>query len=300
MNRILIQNQRGQSLVQVMISLGIMCLMMTVFATMMVNQLKETRALSEKLAAMDLEKLLIASLADGSVCSYVLGPNPSWQTFDSTLPLPQTITLTNPSPDAAALYISILPGPTNGPLAVQVGKPVSAVSSRLTVTSIQLQIASGASGSYLGNWIVNFDPATEVRALKPVFISTKLTVDTTIPTSAKITGCQSTLAPSPAPAQMLTAGMGYDGQTGSIACASIRKACVYVVSYNYIEVDAACNSATNCAHFCSTGYNQSLPGAPNGLDLTNIHSCAALIGNYVTYLDPGIVQCNGIFSAFCD
>jgi hypothetical protein len=91
-------NEKGQGLLEVIIAIGIMGIMMLGFASMMSSQYRETGALEQKLAAMDLEKLLIASLADGTVCQYVLN-NPTVLTFDSTAALPRTISL--PSPDAS-------------------------------------------------------------------------------------------------------------------------------------------------------------------------------------------------------
>lgn len=184
-----LRSQKGQSLVQVLVSIGLMATLTLVFATMMEHQSRETQALSEKLAAMDAEKLLIASLADGSVCSYVLGPNPTWQTFNSLGPLPQTITLTNPTAATATLYSSMMPGPVPGPIALQAGNAASPISNSLKVQSIQLKITSGAGTNFQGTWLVNF--AGSVRSLKPAMASTNLTVDNTNPAAAKITGCQS-------------------------------------------------------------------------------------------------------------
>src|SRR5947209_6537565 len=86
-----IKNQRGQSLVQVIISASIMGIMMLAVAAMMTSQRNEAKALTEKLATSDLEKVLIASLSTGTVCSYVLN-NPVVLTFNSAT-LPATITL---------------------------------------------------------------------------------------------------------------------------------------------------------------------------------------------------------------
>jgi hypothetical protein len=187
-------NQRGNSLIQVLISIGLMGLLMAAFASMMVNQQTETRALSEKFGALDLQQFLTASLADGSVCAYVMNI-PTVLTFDSTTPLPHTITLPDPDLNGqrAALYASILPGPpiAPGPVAAQVGKAPSQVARTLVVKSIQLQITQGSSGGYSGNWLVNFDSTLSVRAIKPVSVSTVITADTSIPTAARITGCQS-------------------------------------------------------------------------------------------------------------
>lgn len=105
----------------------------------------------------------------------------------------------------------------------------------------------------------------------------------------------------------IEAKKGYDGMTGDAACASIGKKCVAVLSHNYIFQDAACGAlATHCSHVCATWYgltgggDQAAPqGVETGQDLSPIHDCTAKIGEYTTYLDIGIVRCNGIFSALC-
>jgi len=192
-------NQNGQSLIQVLISIGLFGIFAAGFAAMVGNQARSLRALSEKSAAFDLQQLLTSSLADGSVCQYVLN-NPNVLTFDSTTvspATPQTINLTNPTADTAALYLKLLPNPSAppalipGPTIVQVDKPASPLSNSLIVQSIQLQITAGGGGSYLGNWLINFDSSKTVHTLKPVSVSTSLTVDTTTPSAAKIIGCGS-------------------------------------------------------------------------------------------------------------
>jgi len=177
--------QKGQSLVQVLVATAIVGILTLSIITMMTSFYRETAALQQKLAAMDLEKLLIASLANGQVCKYVLN-NPTSLTFNSQS-LPQTITLPNTTP----LYTNINAGPTPGAVAARVGDPASPVSNSLVVQSIQLLISAGANGRYLGNWLVNFDPAKVVRGIRPVSISTTLIVDdTTNPAAATVVGCQ--------------------------------------------------------------------------------------------------------------
>lgn len=185
-------NSKGQSLVSVLISVAMMGIVVVGMASMFNYQNREARALSEKLGSTDLEKTLIASLADGSVCRYVLNtPNPL--TFDSTAVSPsnpQTITLTSP------LYASVTPGepPTPGPVIAKVGVAASSYSSTLIVKAIKLQITDGSGSSFTGNWLVEFDSTKTVRPLRPVSVSTTLKVNTespNSPTSAAIASCQS-------------------------------------------------------------------------------------------------------------
>jgi len=194
-------NQRGQSIAQVLVAVALMGIVMAAFTTLIATQMKESKALAEKLAALDLQQFLTASLADGSVCAYVLN-NPTVLTFNSTSvspATPQTITLPNPRAAGlpARLYSAILPNPAPPPtqipgaVAVEVGQPASAISSSLIVASIQLQILSGTGGRYKGNWLINFDRSKTVRALNPVSVAVTLTADISAPGAAKVTGCQS-------------------------------------------------------------------------------------------------------------
>ena len=81
----------GQSLIQVIVSIGILSAMALTFASLIATQQKETKALTEKLASLDLEKLLITSLADGSICTGELS-NPLINPL-----APFTINATNPA-----------------------------------------------------------------------------------------------------------------------------------------------------------------------------------------------------------
>jgi len=103
-------------------------------------------------------------------------------------------------------------------------------------------------------------------------------------------------------ADIIGAQDGYAGQTGYQACNAIGKSCSRVISYNFIKEDANCPGATHCMRVCMIWYNQNLPGVKDGMaeGKDNIHSCDAKLGEYTTYLDPGVVRCNAFFSAICN
>lgn len=187
-----VSSSRGQSLVEMLVGIGILSVVLLALSTMMSSTYFETRALSEKLAALDLERMLIYSLADGAVCRYVLN-NPNPVTFDSTA-LPQTITLPDPAVGVRpALYSSLAPGPAPGPVLAQVDQPTSDLAPTVVVSSIQLQISQGSSGSYRANWLVTFDNTRTARPLKPVSVATVLAVDdVTNPNQATISKCSGT------------------------------------------------------------------------------------------------------------
>ncbi len=87
-------------------------------------------------------------------------------------------------------------------------------------------------------------------------------------------------------------------KTGTQMCAEQGKSCVYIISDTHIADAAACAGiAMTCVDVCERAYNQ------NGLNSVNhgdVWGCdEAKIGYYTTYLDPGILSCNGWFSAIC-
>jgi len=188
-------NHRGQSLVQVLISIGIMGILMATMATMFSNQSRETTALSQKLASADLEKILISSLSDGSVCQYIVN-HPSPLTFDSTKVSPSTPQIITPT---LPIYASVQPGPpaVTGPVVAQVGQLASPYSTSATIGSITLSISGapsplpppGPGVIFTGNWVVTIDKGTLIRTLVPNTVSTALVADTTNPNAAIITGC---------------------------------------------------------------------------------------------------------------
>lgn len=174
----------GISLVEILVGIGIISIAMAAIISLQISQQRETRALSEKLSTLDVERLLVTSLADGSTCSYILN-TPTALSFDSTTlspTSPQYLTPTLP------LYSRVVSG-VPGPVLAQVGSPLTPSTPSLVVSNIRLKIESGVGSTYLGRWEIAFNPNSLVRPIKPISISTLLNVDTTIPTAATITSC---------------------------------------------------------------------------------------------------------------
>lgn len=193
-------NKQGMTLVEVLVSFGIMGILLYGVMTIQVNQRKEVQSLTESLAANDLHKILTASLSNGSVCKYILN-NPVPLTFDSTV-FSGGITSSPPVlTPSLPIYASVNPGPPvlTGPVLAQVNSLASTYSQTLKIQNIKLVIIGapsvlpppGPGVTFTGNWMIEFDPLTSVRPMKPLSIITTLSVDTTIPTSAKITDCMS-------------------------------------------------------------------------------------------------------------
>lgn len=193
------QSQRGQTLEAVLVSLAITSIVILAMATMFNNLSRESRAVSEKLASVDLEKTLLTSMADGTVCNYLLTPPGSGgaaATFD-----PGQITATKPAVVSTAAGFTQIPGsidatqtpPVAGPALVKAGELASAYSQSLYIKSIGLNVTgcSGTTGTITcqAEWVFSFDPNKVVRGIHPASVSATLVANVTSPSSATVTQC---------------------------------------------------------------------------------------------------------------
>lgn len=178
--------ESGFSLIESLVAVAIMGIVSAAVASMFVTMQSENRALAENLAARDLTQSLLRSLGDGNVCQYLL-TKPVALTFDSTQVAagkPQKMT---PSLPLYASYNAGVPGP----IVAQIGAPASAYARSLVINSIDLQIDAVAGGTYTGHWMIGFDNTKTVHPVKAVSITASLTADTTVPTAALPTSCNS-------------------------------------------------------------------------------------------------------------
>ena len=186
--------QSGQTLIQVLIAIGIMAIMMSAFTTMIVNVTHENQALSEKVATLDTQSQLINVLSSGQICDFLLTNDGPWLpgtrplTFDAS-----TIgTLSSPSFELN----SILSNPTNtSSLLYEVGKPLSAYAPRLTIQSIRITGLQGNStdSRFPATLTISVDPGKLSRPIAPA--TAQINIVTTGAGSIKtITGCTRALA----------------------------------------------------------------------------------------------------------
>lgn len=174
--------KNGFSIIEVLVTVGIMSIIMAGFSSMLIHQNRENKALKENFASLDLHKTLLSVLSYGPMCSYLLN-NPTVLTFN-TASLPQTLTPSLP------IYAS-LPITTSSIPVAKIGETASSFSESMIVKSISLKVLSGSDKTYLAKWVIGFDEDKSVRAHKPVEITTILTVDNSSPTAAKIVDCMS-------------------------------------------------------------------------------------------------------------
>ncbi|MEY4615543.1 MAG: hypothetical protein RJB66_503 [Pseudomonadota bacterium] len=177
------ENQRGESLVSVLLAAAILTIIISGIISMQVNQQRETRYLSEKLAVLGLESILVPNLSSGSICVFELN-NPSKLTFNST----NTTTVA-----AAKILVSAIHAAPSSlaPIIAKSNdiKPISPETPSVFVKQIYLTDFVGSGSTYTANWKISFDSNKLVRALSPISIPVVLKVDNANPTSTKITGC---------------------------------------------------------------------------------------------------------------
>jgi hypothetical protein len=146
---------------------------------------QEVKALTQKLESLNLERFAISSLANGEVCKYALS-NPAPFTFDSGA-LPATI-----RSDDLVVYSNLNADGTPGPVLAKKGESPFGADSDMTVTDIAFIVTEGAGSLFKGHWQITLgtaDPASMVRAIKPVRVDSNILADVTNPAAATITDC---------------------------------------------------------------------------------------------------------------
>ncbi|GAB4018180.1 MAG: hypothetical protein Fur0010_19240 [Bdellovibrio sp.] len=89
--------------------------------------------------------------------------------------------------------------------------------------------------------------------------------------------------------------------SGAEACAKKGLTCVAVHSHNFVNESYGDPSI---GQVCASAYNQNLPGVKNSAPKSPWHQCNAKLGIFTTFTSAssngqGGVQCQAIFSAFC-
>lgn len=179
-----VRNEHGISLIEVLVATGVLMILMMGIVSMTLTQQKETKALSEKLAALDLEKLLITTLANGQICSAELATqifNASGPyVIDTTALATQTINLTT-------LHSAPTVGAT--PM-ITTNSPASAMASHLLVDKVTFKnfVSTGPADSYFADLTVAFSGG--VRSISPIIIKMLIKTNPADPANAKrVTGC---------------------------------------------------------------------------------------------------------------
>ncbi|MBN8536391.1 MAG: hypothetical protein J0M15_05025 [Deltaproteobacteria bacterium] len=159
----LIKNFRGISLVEVLVASGVAIVALLAFTTMLINQQKETEALSQKLATLDLERFILSASASGDICTKDFTANSASFTFPTANFPPQgSIAVNN-------LYLSA----TSIQVIATAGLPVKG-SGAFQIKDILLSDITGTPGNYMAIMKISFQGG--IRPIKPLDFSLKLSV----------------------------------------------------------------------------------------------------------------------------
>jgi type II secretory pathway pseudopilin PulG len=184
MSNFLRSNQKGMSLVEVLVSIGISTVISFVMATTMVNVSRDQRALQEKYNQLELKNDLLTAFANTDICLSQLNQN------SPTLNL-SGVSASNPSKQSIS-YSELHMGNSNQSLLLaKVGSPLPGSSpNQMVVSKIELGsfLSTGSPNTFTGELKIEMDPATLTRALKPLSIKQIFNIAGPV-ASAKIVGC---------------------------------------------------------------------------------------------------------------
>jgi hypothetical protein len=200
------KNQRGQSIMQVLVSVGLLGIVMMAMASMMSSLYKENKVLTEKIAANDLKRVITSTLST-SACSLLVTKSGNVAAGSSlTFPaatFPVTINLNAIPASGTADVVSL----TN-PMA-------STLSNTLriqTTNGIQLRILDATTA----HLIVNFDPTSTIQQMRD--LSFPLTYSSTVSGSNRtIDGCLSATAAAAASGLFVVVDQKAVGNEGAAA-----------------------------------------------------------------------------------
>lgn len=178
------RNQSGQSLVQVLVAVGLMGMMIMVITSAQVNQRRETQALSEKMASLELQRTVTLLLNNPMECSKLVDPAnltvANSTTFDAS-----SISPNNP-------YILRLNAVSPNPGSPRAdGNPVSPLTNSLvlqkaTPTSSGVEIVVTSISPPIAKLNLRFDQTRLVRPVKEPQLD--LSLNMTGPANATVIG----------------------------------------------------------------------------------------------------------------
>ena len=166
----MVSKQKGFSLVEMLVVTAIIGVLAAAFARLMGNQLAAERGLTEKLATLDLGRLLINNLADGTVCTGVLS--------DSTVNPKAPYKVNTAFPATTKIKLNSLPATSSGgaPTIAQVGQQASSLSTKILVNSIDFKnFVPAGPNAYIAELDIGFTAGT--IAMKPLTMKMVIATD---------------------------------------------------------------------------------------------------------------------------
>lgn len=179
-----VKSEAGFSLIEILMSLTLIGISMAAMISMIIYQNSAIKQVESKLAVLDLERYMIMTLSNSSICSFAL-TNPVPLTFDSTS--------TSASMNISRIQTSAT---ASAPDVVSVGGTVSSVT---TVKSIQVTDIenTGASDDFRGQLVVAFTSSSGIQ-FKPLKFAINIKTDpdpvTSPATAKKVISCNASQA----------------------------------------------------------------------------------------------------------
>ena len=177
------QQSSGFSIVEVMVSFGIMSIGLLIFLTMIDTQNRLIESVSQKLTIRELQSELFSMTLNGGLCECLFRGHTldttalpiAWNTFPLSIP----ISFLQPPP------------PIPAPCVASGGNLVPPVGNALTNSKIKVQaltmtnIIALGGGAYSGSIAVNIDLTTSTLLLRPIMVPMRFTVNGLDPNNAK-------------------------------------------------------------------------------------------------------------------
>ena len=174
-------NQRGGSLMEVIVAVGIMGILAAGMASMFDGQQKQIRALLQKQEMIELKNNMLRQLSSAAVCT--------WQLQDKRINVDGTYSELAPSPTVLNLTGGTLyagPSSTSAPLAIA-GQRLPASLARLEVAAVTFKniYPTGNPNEYKGVVEVSFNASSLAIASHPIQVQQTVTVNPTDPPDQK-------------------------------------------------------------------------------------------------------------------
>ena len=183
--------ESGQSLIQMMVGIGVLGITSVVFMTMFENQQKEVHAISGKLSAQALKSLLTSVFANGAACLYPLnGPMPIAAPYPLTFDSSTSASISNASISVSKVLAFPSPG---APVVAASGSLASPDSNTLSIANIQLTQFQGSptNPTFTANWVISLSDSSLKQGISPIKIPVILTTSGYGTSATSVTGCNS-------------------------------------------------------------------------------------------------------------
>ena len=168
-HRTILKQQNGFSLISAMVAAGITLIVLAATSSLLTSAMRETNYLERKLTVLELEKHLIATMADGGVCTRAATENSF--VFDKTTAATAIIDIPNlKASDDATAPVLIAKDTLYGN-----GTDLKIVS--IVLQDIQPMGNINTTDKYSANMVITVDTSDWVRSIKPIKIQQVLAVE---------------------------------------------------------------------------------------------------------------------------